>query len=314
MEIGSIFNDWLLASVRMATPIMLVGIGGVFTERTGIFNIGIEGMMLAGAMAAVAGDLVAGSVWVGTLCAMVVGGLFGVVHAYLTVTRRANQIVSGAAINLFALGLTNLLYGPLYEGFEYRPRVSLYPKLAPPALQELPILGPVFFDQPVIVWIALVLALIATWVLYRTSWGLNIRAVGDHPHAVATAGVSVIRLKYIGVIISGVFAGLGGSALVLAELGMFGPNLTAGRGFIALATLAVGNWNPTRVAAASLFFGAADALQLRAQTWSQTYGVNIPYQFLVMAPYLLTIVALAGLVGKTNAPKTVGKPYDPETI
>lgn len=314
MEIGSIFNDWLLASVRMATPIMLVGIGGVFTERTGIFNIGIEGMMLAGAMAAVAGDLVAGSVWVGTLCAMVVGGLFGVVHAYLTVTRRANQIVSGAAINLFALGLTNLLYGPLYEGFKYRPRVPLYPKLAPPALQELPILGPVFFDQPVIVWIALVLALIASWVLYRTSWGLNIRAVGDHPHAVATAGVSVIRLKYVGVILSGVFAGLGGSALVLAELGMFGPNLTAGRGFIALATLAVGNWNPTRVAAASLFFGAADALQLRAQTWSQTYGVNIPYQFLVMAPYLLTIVALAGLVGRTNAPKTVGKPYDPETI
>lgn len=314
MEIGSIFNDWLLASVRMATPIMLVGIGGVFTERTGIFNIGIEGMMLAGAMAAVAGDLVAGSVWVGTLCAMVVGGLFGVVHAYLTVTRRANQIVSGAAINLFALGLTNLLYGPLYEGFKYRPRVPLYPKLAPPALQELPILGPVFFAQPVIVWIALVSALIATWVLYRTSWGLNIRAVGDHPHAVATAGVSVIRLKYVGVILSGVFAGLGGSALVLAELGMFGPNLTAGRGFIALATLAVGNWNPTRVAAASLFFGAADALQLRAQTWSQIYGVNIPYQFLVMAPYLLTIVAMAGLVGRTNPPKTVGKPYDPETI
>ncbi len=314
MEISSIVHDWLLASVRMATPIMLVGIGGVFTERTGIFNIGIEGMMLAGAMAAVAGDLFAGSVWVGTLCAMAAGGLLGVVHAYLTVTRRANQIVSGAAINLFALGLTNLLYGPLYEGFKYRPRVPLYPKLSPPALRELPVLGPVFFDQPVIVWIALALALIAGWVLYRTSWGLNIRAVGDHPHAVATAGVSVIRLKYVGVILSGVFAGLGGSALVLAELGMFGPNLTAGRGFIALATLAVGNWNPTRVAAASLFFGAADALQLRAQTWSQTYGVNIPYQFLVMAPYLLTIVAMAGLVGRTNPPKTVGKPYDPETI
>jgi ABC-type uncharacterized transport system permease subunit len=314
VEISSIFNDWLLASVRMATPIMLVGIGGVFTERTGIFNIGVEGMMLVGAMAAVAGDLIAGSVWVGTLCAVVAGGLLGVVHAYLTVTRRANQIVSGAAINLFALGLTNLLYGPLYEGFKYRPRVPLYPKLAPPAWQELPILGPVIFAQPMIVWIALVLALIATWVLYNTSWGLNIRAVGDHPHAVATAGVSVFRLKYIGVILSGMFAGLGGSALVLAELGMFGPNLTAGRGFIALATLAVGNWNPTRVAAASLFFGAADALQLRAQTWSQTYGVNIPYQFLVMTPYLLTIVALAGLVGRTNAPKTVGKPYDPETI
>jgi ABC-type uncharacterized transport system permease subunit len=313
MEISSIFNDWLLASVRMAAPLMLLGIGGVFTERTGVFNIGMEGMMLVGAMAAVAGDLVTGSVWVGTLCAMVVGGLLGVVHAYLTVTRRANQIVSGAAINLFALGITNLLFGPLYEGFKYRPRVPLYPKLAPPAWQEIPILGPVFFAQPVIVWIAFALPVIATWVLYHTSWGLNIRAVGDHPHAVATAGVSVIRLKYIGVILSGVFAGLGGSALVLAELGMFGPNLTAGRGFIALAALAVGSWNPTWVAAACLLFGAADALQLRAQTWTQTTGVIIPYQFLVMVPYLLTIAALAGLVGRTVAPKTVGKPYEPET-
>jgi len=313
MEISSIFNDWLLASVRMAAPLMLLGIGGVFTERTGVFNIGMEGMMLVGAMAAVAGDLVTGNVWVGTLCAMVVGGLLGVVHAYLTVTRRANQIVSGAAINLFALGITNLLFGPLYEGFKYRPRVPLYPKLAPPAWQEIPILGPVLFAQPVIVWIAFVLPLIATWVLYRTSWGLNIRAVGDHPHAVATAGVSVFRLKYVGVILSGVFSGLGGSALVLAELGMFGPNLTAGRGFIALAALAVGSWNPTWVAAACLLFGAADALQLRAQTWTQTTGVIIPYQFLVMVPYLLTIAALAGLVGRTVAPKTVGKPYEPES-
>lgn len=314
MEISSIFNDWLLASVRMAAPLMLLGVGGVFTERTGVFNIGMEGMMLVGAMAAIAGNLATGSVFVATLCAMAAGGLFGVVHAYLTVTRRANQIVSGATINLLALGLTNVLYGPLYEGFKYRPRVPLYPKLAPEALHDVPILGPLFFAQPVIVWIAFALPLIATWVLYRTSWGLNIRAVGDHPHAVDTAGVSVIRLKYTGVIISGLCAGLGGSALVLAELGLFGPNLTAGRGFIALAALAVGSWNPSWVAGACLFFGAAEALQLRAQTWSQTYGINIPYQFLVMLPYLLTIAALAGIVGRTNAPKTIGKPYDPETI
>jgi len=314
MEISSVIHDWLLAAVTMATPIILVGIGGVFTERTGIFNIGLEGMMLTGAMAAVAGALFSGSVWVGALCSMLAGGLLGVVHAYLTVTRRANQIVSGAAINLFALGITNLLYGPLYEGFTYRPRVALYPKLAPDAWHEIPIIGPLIFAQPVIVWISIALALIATWVLYNTSWGLNIRAVGDHPQAVDTAGVSVFRLKYTGVILSGVFAGLGGSALVLAELGLFGPNLTAGRGFIALATLAVGNWNPTWVMAAGLFFGAADALQLRAQTWSQTYGVNIPYQFLVMLPYILTIVAIAGLVGRTKPPKTVGQPYDPNTI
>jgi simple sugar transport system permease protein len=312
MDISSVFNDWLLASVRMAAPLILLGVGGVFTERSGVFNIGMEGMMLVGAMAAVAGDLATGSVWVGTICAMVAGGLLSVVHAYLTVTRRANQIVSGATINLFALGITNLLFGPLYEGYKYRPRAPLYPKLAPPAWQEIPILGPVFLAQPVIVWIAFALPLIATWVLYRTSWGLNLRAVGDNPHAVATAGVSVFRLKYTGVILSGVLAGLAGSALVLAELGIFGPNLTAGRGFIALAALAVGNWHPTRVAGACLFFGAAEALQLRAQTWSQVIGVNIPHQFLVMLPYLLTIAALAGLVGKTVAPKTAGKPYEPE--
>ena len=127
MEIGNVFNEWLSASVRMGVPLVLVGIGAVFTERVGVFNIGLEGMMLAGAMAAVAGDLFTGSVWMGTLCAMVVGGLLAAVHAYLTVTRRADQIVSGAAINLFALGITNLLMGPLYEGFVYRPRVPLYP-------------------------------------------------------------------------------------------------------------------------------------------------------------------------------------------
>jgi ABC-type uncharacterized transport system permease subunit len=314
MEIDSIFNDWLLATVRMAAPLMFLGIGGVFTERTGIFNIGIEGMMLVGAMAAIAGDLATGNVIIATLCAMAAGGILAVIHAYLTVTRRANQIVSGAAINLLALGLTNFLYQPLYEGYNYRPRVPLYPQLAPEAWHDIPILGPIIFAQPVIIWMAFILPLIATWALYRTSWGLNIRAVGDHPHAVATAGVSVNRLKWTGVLISGIFSGLGGSALVLADLGLFGPNLTAGRGFIALAALAVGSWNPTKVSAACLLFGAAEALQLRAQTWSQTYGINIPYQFLVMAPYLLTIAALAGLVGRTKAPKTVGKPYDPQTI
>lgn len=310
----NVIINWLAASVRMAAPLMIAGVGGVFTERVGIFNIGIEGMMLVGAMAAIGGSLATENIWVATLFAMVVGGLLALVHAYLSVTRRANQIVSGAAINLFALGLTNVLYGPLYEGYKYRPRVALYPKLAPTALQEMPILGDVFFNQPVIVWIAFIVPLVATWLLYRTSWGLNIRATGDHPQAVATAGVSVIRLKYIGVILSGVFAGLGGATLVLAELGLFGPGLTAGRGFIVLAALAVGSWNPTKVAAFCLLFGGAEALQLRAQTWTQTTGIIIPYQFLVMIPYLLTIATLAGLVGRTVAPKTVGKPYDPESI
>jgi simple sugar transport system permease protein len=289
---------------------MLAGAGGLFTERVGIFNIGIEGAMLIGAMAAIWGSLVTGNIILATLFAMLIGGLVALVHAYLTITRRADQIVSGAAINLFALGITNLLNAPLYAGFEYRPRVEAYPIIASEALQEIPFIGPILFAQPVIVWVAFAIPLVLAWVLYRTSWGLNIRAVGDHPHAVATAGISVVRLKYAGVIMSGLFAGLGGAALALADIGLFAPNMTAGRGFAVLAAFVVGKWNPILVAGAAIMFGAAQAFQLRGQT----LGLAIPYQLFVMLPYLLTIAALAGLVGRTVAPKTVGKKYDPETI
>jgi simple sugar transport system permease protein len=309
MDLNTI-NDFLAAAIRMAAPLMLVGIGGVFTERTGIFNIGIEGTMLIGCMVSVYVSLVTGNLWLATLAAMFVGGLIGLVHAFLTVTRRADQIVSGAAINLFALGITNLLNSQLYAGFEYRPRVTMYPIIAPEALQKIPFIGPILFAQPVIVYLAFILPIIATWILYKTSWGLNIRAVGDHPHAVATAGLSVNKLKYQGVIISGMFAGLGGAALVLADLGLFATGMTAGRGFAVLAALVVGKWNPVLVAAACILFGAADAFQLRAQTAQ----FAIPYQIFVMLPYLLTIAALAGLVGRTVGPKTVGKPYDPESL
>jgi len=306
----TVLNDWLAATVRLAAPLMIVGAGGVFTERTGIFNIGMEGMMLTGAMAAIWASLVTGNILVATLAAMLVGGLLALVHAYLTVTRRADQIVSGAAINLFALGITNLFNSTLYAGFEYRPRVELYPVIAPASIQHIPVIGPILLAQPVIVWVAFLLPFLGAWVLYRTSWGLNIRAVGDHPHAVATAGLNVLRLKYVGVLVSGVGAGLGGAALALADLGLFAPNMTAGRGFAVLAALVVGKWNPIYVAGACLLFGAADAFQLRAQT----LGLAIPYQVFVMLPYLLTIAALAGFVGRTVGPKTVGKPYDPETI
>jgi simple sugar transport system permease protein len=266
--------------------------------------------MLIGCMVSVYVSLVTGNLWLATLAAMFVGGLIGLVHAFLTVTRRADQIVSGAAINLFALGITNLLNSQLYAGFEYRPRVTMYPIIAPEALQKIPFIGPILFAQPVIVYLAFILPIIATWILYKTSWGLNIRAVGDHPHAVATAGLSVNKLKYQGVIISGMFAGLGGAALVLADLGLFATGMTAGRGFAVLAALVVGKWNPVLVAAACILFGAADAFQLRAQTAQ----FAIPYQIFVMLPYLLTIAALAGLVGRTVGPKTVGKPYDPESL
>jgi len=310
MEISLVFiSDLFSAAVRQAAPLMLVSVGAVFTERSGILNVGLEGMMLMGALTAVAASfLTGGNILVATICAMLAGGILSVGHAYLTVTRRANQIVSGLSINLLALGLTNVLIARLFP--TQRWRVALYPVLMPESLHDIPFIGEVIFSHSVIVWIAFVLPLIAAWVMYRTSWGLNIRAVGDHPHAVATAGSSVIRLKYAGVILSGLFAGLGGSALVLSDLGYFVENITAGRGFIVLAAIIVGKWNPIWIAVVCLLFGVADAFQLRLQT----FGSVVPHQVLIMIPYLLTIAALAGFVGRTRAPKTIGQSYDPEAV
>jgi len=305
MDIGSI-NGWLRASLRLSAPLVLTSIGAVYTERVGVVNIGMEGMMLAGALASVAASFFTGNVVMGAICAMTVGGLLAVVHAYLTVSRRASQLISGAAINFFALGATNFAYARLFP--TERARVATFPILSPPELRGVPFLGPVIFAQPVIVWIAFILPLVSGWVLRRTSWGLNIRAVGEHPHAVASAGLAVFRRKDGGVILSGVFAGLGGSALAMADLGYFAPNMTGGRAFVVLAALIVGKWNPIVVAGACMLFGAADALQLRIQT----FGAVIPYRFFVMAPYLVTVAALAGFVGRTVPPKTLGKPYDPE--
>jgi ABC-type uncharacterized transport system permease subunit len=300
------FVQWAESGIRLATPLILAGVGGLFVERSGVLNIGIEGMMLFGAFAGVAGSYVTGNVFVATLWAMIVGGILGFVHAYLTVTRKADQIVSGAAINLFALGATDLLNRRLFSAG--RPRVELYPIISPENWRSLPVVGRLLFNQPIIVWISMVLPLVLLLVLYRTTWGLYIRAVGEHSRAVAANGHSVDRLRYAGTLMSGIFAGLGGSALSLGAVGIFIPNMTEGRGFVVLAAFVAGRWNPVLVAIACFVFGMADALQLRAQAT----GSGIPYQFLIMAPYVLTIAALAGLVGRTHTPKELGKPYDPE--
>jgi ABC-type uncharacterized transport system permease subunit len=307
MDMSSITN-WLQASIRLSAPLVLTSIGAVYNERVGIVNISIEGSMLVGALAAVAGTFFTENVAIGTICAIAAGGLLGLVMAYLTVVRNTSHLVAGLALNLFALGATNMGFALLFP--TERARVATYPVLSPAELRSVPFFGPVIFNQTVIVWIALILPLVSGWVLYRTSWGLDIRAVGDHPRAVANAGLSVLRLKYVGVILSGVFAGLGGSALALTDLGYFAPNMTAGRAFVVLAANVVGKWNPIAVAASCLLFGAADALQLRIQT----FGSAIPYQFFVMAPYLVTVAALAGFAGRVAVPKTLGEPYDPEII
>lgn len=298
--------SWLQATLRWGGPLILVSIGAVYSERTGIINVGIEGIMLFGALTGVAVSFFSGSVLVAVMGTIIIGALLGASFAYFTVSRRTNHVVTGLIFNLVALGGTNLIFSVLSETRSVR--VTTFPVLFPESFHNIPILGPVLFQQPLITWIALVLPFISYWILYRTNWGLNIRAVGDNPQASATTGLHVISYKYQAVIISGIFAALGGCALTLGEVGYFASGgMTAGRGFVVLAAVVVGGWDPLKAALACLVFGAADAAQLRMQTADSV----IPYQFLQMLPYLITIAALAGLVGRNRPPKTWGQSYDP---
>jgi general nucleoside transport system permease protein len=295
---------FLQATIRMSVPLILTGIGALYTERCGVINIGVEGEMLVGAFTGVAVALMTGNIYIAVLCALIAGGLLSLIFAFLAVSRRADQMVSGFGINLLASGLTLVLLSYLNA---IRNRTVLFPVINTGFLKDIPVLGPMIFDQSVGVWIAFILTPISMWVLYKTTWGLSLRAVGENARAVATAGYSVIKLRYIGILLGGIFAGFGGAFLALNNVGFFVNNMTQSRGFIVLAALVVGKWNPLYFAGACLLFGAADALQLQAQT----FGSDIPYQIYLMLPYLLTIIALTGIVGRTKAPKEYSKPYDP---
>ena len=297
--------SWLAATLQWGGPLFLVSVGEVFAERSGVINVGSEGIMLCGALFGVAISFFTGNVLAAALCAMLLGLVLGLAFAYLTVSRRTNQVVTGLMFNLAAMGGTNLVFALLSATRSHR--VATFPKLFPARFGSFPVIGPILFQRPVIIWVALILPFIASFVLYKTDWGLNVRAVGDNPKAAATAGLPVIRLKYQAVLLSGIFAALGGCALTLGEVGYFASGgMTAGRGFVVLAAVVVGGWDPLWIALACLVFGGADAAQLRMQTT----GSMIPYQFLQMFPYLLTLAALAGLVGRTHPPKTWGAPYD----
>ncbi len=299
--------DWLQASLRWAAPLLLVSIGEVFSERSGIINMGIEGIMLFGAFFGVAFSFFTGSVWIAAVITMIIGAFLGVLVAVLTVTRRSNQVVTGLMVNLAATGGTNLLFAQLSATRSQR--VSTFPVLFPESMHKIPVVGPVLFSQPVSTWIALALPFAAAFVMYRTNWGLKVRAVGDNPQSAATAGISVIKVKYQTVILSGVFAALGGCVLTLGEVGFFASGgMTAGRGFIVLAAVVVGGWDPLRTALTCLMFGAADAGQLRLQAM----GSVVPYQFLQMLPYIITVIALTIMVKRSRVPKTWGQAYDPD--
>ncbi len=296
----------LASTIRNATPLVFAALGGMFSERSRVVNIALEGLMLFAAFAGVVGAWLSGSALVGLLFALMAGLLFALVHALMCVTFEADQIISGTAINLLALGGTGFLMVLIFGGGGTSPRVSGFKEVAIPLLSDIPLIGPALFSQSLLVYLMYILVPITYFMIFRTPFGLRIRATGEVPEAVDTAGVSVTRMRYYGVALSGLLAALGGVYLSMGILSAFTENMTGGRGFIALAALIFGRWNPIGAAGAALLFGFGLAV---------TYQVPqeaIPIEFIQMIPYILTIVVLAGFGGRAIAPAAIGKPYRKE--
>ncbi|HBN94986.1 MAG TPA: ABC transporter permease [Firmicutes bacterium] len=302
--LGLLFNTAVFAAaLRMATPLIFAALGGIFSERSGVVNIALEGMMLIGAFTAMFVSNQTGNPWLGVIGAMAAGVLIGLLHALFCIHYRANQVVIGTAINIFAGGLTVFLLRYFFGAAGTSPSVATIGDVTIPVINRIPWIGRVIGRQNPLVYLALLAVVLAHLVIYKTSWGLRLRAVGEHPKAADTVGVNVFRMRYVAVALSGALAGLGGTYLSIAHLSRFSEGMTAGRGFIALAAVIFGKWTPFGALGACLFFGYADALQMRLQ------DVGIPTQFMNMLPYVLTMVALAGFIGKSVGPKASGQPY-----
>lgn len=305
----------LFSTFRLATPLILAAIGGLYSERAGVINIALEGLMLAGAFTAASVTFYAGSPWVGLGAAMIAGALVASLIAVVCIRFKANQVVTGTGINILFLGLPAVLSGALFLSSGSTPQIpkeNLLPELSGVLPSFLPHWR-ILTDISVISVLALLAVLITKYVLYSTPFGLRLRAVGENPEAADAAGVRVNRLRYIGVILSGVLAGIGGAYLSIGQSSLFTRNMTAGRGFIALAALIFGKWRPVQTMLACLLFGLADALTIQMQGVAKLpSGEDIPVQFIQMIPYIVTIVVLAGFIGQSRAPRAIGIPYEKE--
>jgi simple sugar transport system permease protein len=294
----------LAQTLVTATPLTLAALGGILCERSGVVNIALEGIMLTGAFIGYAVALGTHSVWLGVLAAILAGMLIASLHAALSVSLFVDQIVSGMVINILAVGITGVFYRTFIES-----STTVGPGTLPhwdvPMLSGLPGLGRIFFQNQFVTYAMLVAVVVVWFVIFKTTWGLRTRACGEHPAAAETAGINVYFVRYVSVIASGALAGLGGAYFSLQQIGNFLPNMTGGRGFIALAAMIFGKWNPFGAFGASQLFAFSDAVGSRLQI----AGVNLPIQFLGMIPYLVTIVVLAGAMGRAIAPAAVGKPY-----
>jgi ABC-type uncharacterized transport system permease subunit len=293
-----VWSALLSSTLVWATPLTFAAIGGMFSERSGVVNIGLEGMMLSGAFFGALGADKFGNWPMGLLCAAIAGGSFALVHAFMSIHLRADQIVSGTAINFLALGVTGYFFIQIYGANGTPGNLPRIPDV------NVGFLGKVFGHLSLMIWLSFLLLIVAHITLFKTPIGLRIRSVGEHPRAADTVGISVYAVRYASVVLSGMLAALGGAYLSIGYLGSFSENMTAGRGFIALAAVIFGNWRPFGAFAAALLFGGSTALSFRlAQPWG---NASVLFQAL---PYVLTLIAVAGVIGRSVPPAAVGRPY-----
>lgn len=305
----------VFSAIRLATPLVLAAVGGLYAERSGVINIALEGLMLAGAFTAAAVTFYAESPWVGLGAATLAGALVASVMAIACIRFKADEVVTGTGINILFLGLPAVLSGALFLSSGSTPQIPKENLL--PALSGLvPGVMPhwrLLTDVSVISLLALIIVLVTRYVLYRTPFGLRLRAVGENPEAADAAGVRVNRIRYIAVILSGALAAIGGAYLSIGQSSLFTRNMAAGRGFIALAALIFGKWRPVQTMLACVLFGFADAVTIQMQGVARLpSGEDIPVQFVQMIPYLVTMVVLAGFIGQSRAPRALGVPYEKE--
>ena len=306
-------------TVRLATPLLLACLAGLYSERAGIFDIGLEGKMLAAAMSAGAVAALTGSAWAGLLAGIGASILFAALHGIAAITFRGNQLISGVALNFLASGLTVLIAQALFRQGGRTPPLSGAARFNPvtlpgaEALREVPLIGPLYYEvisgHSVLVYMAFLVVPLTWWVLFRTRFGLRLRAVGENPAAVDTAGVSVVGLRFAAVAITGVLCGVAGAYMATALQAGFGREMTAGRGYIALAALIFAKWRPVAAMWACLLFGFFQALALRPDVVQAVVQIKVPVPLLDALPYILTVLVLAGFVGKAIPPRAGGQPY-----
>lgn len=320
MDISAILSI-LDATIRLSTPLLLACLAGMYSERAGIFDIGLEGKMLAAAFAAGAVAAISGSAWLGLLAGMAVSLSTTLLQGFAAITLKGNQLIAGVAINMLAAGMTTFLgqtwfsqggrTPPLPPGGRFEPITLPFAN----ELAGIPIIGPIYYDlisgHYILVYVAFIMVAVTAYVLYRTRFGLRLRAVGENPKAVDTAGISVVLMRYQAIIITGLLCGLAGAYFSIAQGSGFGNNMTAGKGYIALAALIFAKWKPVPAMFTCLLFGFLDALQIRLQG-AQLGGVEIPVQAIQALPYVLTVVLLAGFIGKAVGPKAGGVAYTKE--